>query len=154
MADFAKLTRAYARVADFATVYIAEAHPSDEWALPHAEGTPSVRQPRGTEERVELARCFAQTVRRGEAKAAGRAGDDAGADADGEGGSAVVGIGAGALLVDTLTNEASLKYAAWPERLYIIVDDVIVYKGGPGPFGYVLEHVQKWLAEKFPGEAA
>ncbi len=152
MAEFAKITRTYARVADFATVYIAEAHPSDEWALPDAIDTPSVRQPRTTEERVELARCFAQTVRRGEAKAAGRAAEE---DGDGKGAAAsVVGIGAGALLVDTLSNEANTKYAAWPERLYVIVDDVIVYKGGPGPFGYVLSDVQKWLADRFPGEVA
>ena len=113
--------RDFGAKADFLTIYVSEAHASDEWALPDAEGAgdliPSgVLQPRSLAARCELARQFAER-------------------------NPVV----GRLVVDTMTNEASERYAAWPERLYVIVDGVVVYKGGPGPFGYVLADVRSWL---------
>jgi hypothetical protein len=112
----------YKGEADFLTVYIEEAHPADAWALPDAKETPTVRQPRSTDERRELAKCFA-----------GR----------------FASLGLGSVVVDTIEGEAEAKYAAWPERLYIIVDGVVVYKGGPGPFGYVLNDVEEWLVARF-----
>ncbi len=107
--------------ADFLTVYISEAHASDEWALPDAEGAgeliPSgIVQPRSLDARAALARCFASRF-----------------------------PGVGRLVVDSIDNSANRAYAAWPERLYIIVDGVVVFKSGPGPFGYVLDDVRKWL---------
>ncbi len=53
------------------------------------------------------------------------------------------------LLVDPLDNQANRLYAGWPERLYIIENGVIRYKGGPGPFDYHPEEVERWLAERF-----
>ena len=44
-----------------------------------------------------------------------------------------------------MADEANARYAAWPERLYVVVDGVVAYKGGPGPFGYVLDDVRTWL---------
>jgi hypothetical protein len=41
--------------------------------------------------------------------------------------------------------QANARYAAWPERLYVVVDGVVAYKGGPGPCGYVLDDVRTWL---------
>ncbi len=115
-------------------MYIEEAHPADAWALPvDAEVVPAVAQPRNVDERRELAKCFA-------AKFADN------------------GVDPGPLVVDTFGADAAAPaYAAWPERLYIIVDDVIVYKGGPGPFGYLLPEVKTWLEAAFgprPGPAA
>jgi type I thyroxine 5'-deiodinase len=109
--------------ADFLTVYISEAHASDEWALPDAEGAgeliPSgIVQPRSLDARAALARCFASRF-----------------------------PGVGRLVVDSIDNSANRAYAAWPERLYIIVDGVVVFKSGPGPFGYVLDDVRKWLEQ-------
>jgi hypothetical protein len=106
--------------ADFATIYIAEAHASDEWALPHARGAgdaipEGIVQPRSLAARCALARLF------GRRHAVGR------------------------LFVDTMTDEANARYAAWPERLFVVVDGVVAYKGGPGPFGYVLADVRAWL---------
>ncbi len=54
------------------------------------------------------------------------------------------------LLVDPLENQANWIYAGWPERLYIIEDGVIRYKGGTGPFNYHPEEVEAWLASRFP----
>ncbi|CAL4135788.1 unnamed protein product [Meganyctiphanes norvegica] len=49
------------------------------------------------------------------------------------------------VLVDSLGNKANLMYGARPERLFIVIDGVIVYKGGEGPYGYKIAEVQKWL---------
>ena len=37
------------------------------------------------------------------------------------------------------------SYAAWPERLYIVRNKTIVYKGGTGPSGYKLDEVEQYL---------
>ena len=107
--------------ADFATIYISEAHAADEWALPHARGAgqaipEGIVQPRSLAARCALAREFARSYSE-----------------------------VGRLLVDTMADEANARYAAWPERLYVVVDGVVAYKGGPGPFGYVLDDVRTWL---------
>ena len=49
------------------------------------------------------------------------------------------------ILVDTMDNEATEAYGAYPERLFIIQDRKIVYEGGTGPYNYKLGEVKKWL---------
>ncbi|CAH3038451.1 unnamed protein product [Porites evermanni] len=49
------------------------------------------------------------------------------------------------ILVDTMDNEATEAYGAYPERLFIIQDRKIVYEGGTGPYNYKLWEVKKWL---------
>ncbi|XP_071546182.1 type I iodothyronine deiodinase-like [Panulirus ornatus] len=49
------------------------------------------------------------------------------------------------VLVDQLDDRASRHYAAFPERLYIVQDGVVLYQGGRGPFGYKLEEVDDFL---------
>lgn len=42
-----------------------------------------------------------------------------------------------ATLVDDMDNSTDLAYAALPDRLYLIgADGRVVYKSGPGPFGF------------------
>ncbi len=51
--------------------------------------------------------------------------------------------------VDDMDNAADARYAAWPERLYVIDEHGrIAYKGGMGPFDYHPEQVRAWLAER------
>lgn len=100
-------------------MYIAEAHPTDGWAI---IGNIEVANHKNLEERFEAAQRMI----------------------DLEPQSCPV-------LIDPLTDETSKAYAGLPERLYIILDGVIVYKGGPGPFGYKLREVEDWL-KKFKGE--
>eukprot|EP00058_Branchiostoma_floridae_P017043 XP_002602531.1 hypothetical protein BRAFLDRAFT_93836 [Branchiostoma floridae] len=54
----------------------------------------------------------------------------------------------GPLLVDTMDDVANRKYGAWPERLYILLDGRVMYKGMPGPQGYHVHQVRDWL-EKY-----
>lgn len=51
----------------------------------------------------------------------------------------------GELAVDSLQNDGPKVYASLPERLYVILDGVIVYKGGMGPQMYKPEEVVAWL---------
>ena len=51
------------------------------------------------------------------------------------------------ILVDTMDNEATQAYGAYPERLFIVQDRKIVYEGGTGPHNYKLGEVKKWLEE-------
>ena len=51
------------------------------------------------------------------------------------------------VLVDTMDNEATQAYGAYPERLFIVQDRKIVYEGGTGPYNYKLWEVKKWLEE-------
>ena len=51
----------------------------------------------------------------------------------------------GTCLIDTMESNAERLYGALPERLYIVLDGVIVYAGGRGPFGYKVDEVKDWL---------
>lgn len=49
------------------------------------------------------------------------------------------------IVVDTMDNLATRKYAALPERFYILLEGHILYKGGPGPWSYNPEEVRAVL---------
>ncbi len=51
----------------------------------------------------------------------------------------------GKLYIDSMRNEAETVYGSHPERLYIVLDGVVVYAGKPGPFGYHPAEVRAWL---------
>jgi hypothetical protein len=101
------------------TVYIKEAHPTDEWQMSsnEKEGV-CYPQPKSLEDRVAIARNFV--------------------DAFGY---------SLPMYVDDVTNAADELYAGWPERLYVIDEQgKIAYKGKTGPFGYEPDEVEEWFA--------
>ena len=49
------------------------------------------------------------------------------------------------ILVDDMTNEANIAFAALPERLYIVYNGKVVFVGGQGPFNYSLDDMKKSL---------
>ena len=49
------------------------------------------------------------------------------------------------IAVDTLEDEALVSYAAFPDRLYIVLDGRVTYEGQIGPWGYDLEEIRNWL---------
>lgn len=53
------------------------------------------------------------------------------------------------VMVDRMDNEANKLYGALYERLYIILDSVVVYEGKRGPMGYKIEEVHEWLNNYF-----
>ncbi|KAK7798637.1 hypothetical protein U0070_002728, partial [Myodes glareolus] len=49
------------------------------------------------------------------------------------------------VVVDTMQNQSSQLYAALPERLYVVQEGRICYKGKPGPWNYNPEEVRTVL---------
>jgi len=88
--------------ADFVTVYIREAHPTDEWQMnSNVDEGVCYAQPRNFEQRVTIANDFVHRFHY---------------DIP--------------LLVDGMDNRADSLYAGWPERFYIVeTDGRIAYKG-------------------------
>ena len=104
------------------TVYVREAHPTDEWQMKsNVKDEVCYAQPKTLEQRVAIAKDFTARYKF----------------------SLPFGI-------DDMSNAADTAYAAWPERLYIIDETGhIVYRGGMGPFHYKPAEVREWLAAKY-----
>ena len=102
---------------DLLTVYIREAHPKDKWRWSGDSVSCSIRDPRTTDERLQIARQFAEEYS----------------------------INPDEIVIDTLNNNMEKLYKGWPERLYVIHNSKIVYAGAPGPFGYIPEEVDRFL---------
>ena len=101
-------------------VYIAEAHPVDEWQMDsnETEGI-CIRQHTTFEERLAAARLCAERL-----------------------GLTIP------TLVDSMDDRASELFAAWPERIYIAgTDGRIAFKGGPGPDEFRPEAAEAALRE-------
>ena len=110
-------------VARFLTVYIEEAHARDEWYLPDVQDAATKRN---------ISSHLSIADRRA---AATRFVADTGFPVE--------------LVCDSMDGHMVDRYRGHPERLYIIQDGVIVYKGKPGPFGYNLPEVKQWLADRY-----
>lgn len=109
---------------DFLTIYIREAHPTDEWQMESNEKNKDdvcYVQPKTLGQRIAIANDFTRRFR------------------------FPLPFG-----IDEMTNAANDAYAAWPERLYIIDESGrISYKGGNGPFKYDPKEVRAWLAQRY-----
>jgi Iodothyronine deiodinase len=109
---------------NFLTIYIREAHPTDEWAMKsNAKDKDNVcyAQPKSLADRVAIANDFTQRFKYPVPFA-----------------------------IDEMSDAANNAYAAWPERLYIIDENGrIAYKGGNGPFKYDPKEVRAWLAARY-----
>lgn len=127
MAEVEELRKKYRNEAEFAIVYIKEAHPGDEWQVDsNTEGDIVYNQPNTFEARMDLAKTFIDKM-----------------DVE------------TLTLVDDIQNTAMACYAAWPERFYVIdTDGTIAYKGDMGPFGFKPEEVESYLEERLAGRGA
>lgn len=110
--------------ADFLTIYIREAHPTDEWRMASNEKDKDdvcYVQPKTLDQRIAIANDFTKRFK------------------------FPLPFG-----VDEMNNAANDAYAAWPERLYVINESGhISYKGGNGPFKYDPKELRAWLAARF-----
>jgi len=122
--DIVKLYDDYKDHADFLTIYVREAHPTDEWQMKsNAKDKDNVcyAQPKTLAQRVAIATDFTQRF------------------------NYPLPFG-----IDQMSNAANDAYAAWPERLYIIDErGRVAYKGGNGPFKYNPQEVRDWLAARY-----
>ena len=53
------------------------------------------------------------------------------------------------IVVDNITNDANLQYGGLYERLYIVLNDIIVYEGERGPMGYRVEDIEEWFEKNY-----
>ena len=111
---------------DFVTVYIKEAHPTDEWQVPANEADDvCYAQPRTLADRLAIAKDFTERF-----------------------------TWTLPMVVDPMDNPAEQAYAAWPERLYVVgADGRIACKGAMGPAGFDPEEVEAWLLANVPRSA-
>lgn len=120
LAAFARTVDSHRGLADFALVYVAEAHPTDGWDVGSKY---RLRAHRSADERLAAAR-----ILRRDAAAAGVAESDV------------------KLLVDGLDDEVAAAFGALPERLAIVQHGRLVWLGGCGPMDYSVPALTAELA--------
>ena len=109
----------------FFVIYIREAHPTDEWLVESNEHDHVLyTQPTTLEERTEVASACALRL------------------------DLTI-----PMLIDDLDDSTDRQYYALPDRLYLVGrDGHIVYRGLPGPFGFIVAELEKaiegYLAEE------
>lgn len=122
MGDIIQIYNDYKDHVDFLTVYVREAHPTDEWQMKsNVKEDVCYAQPKTLEQRVAIAKDFTARFK------------------------FPLPFG-----IDDMSNAADNAYAAWPERLYVIDETGhVAYRGGIGPFNYKPAEVRDWLAAKY-----
>lgn len=111
---------------NFLTIYIIEAHPTDGWQIEINEKTfVQYVQPKILDERLFIANQFLKDPLLGSHSRAVP------------------------VYVDGLDNSLELAFEARPERLYVVEDGRIGFRGGIGPYQYSLSAVRQWLIERF-----
>jgi len=106
-------------VGRFLTIYIQEAHAKNGWYLAKS-GCPAIMDHLTLTDRIDAAKLFVKNLNFPIET-----------------------------VVDSLKDEANIQYRAWPERLYIVMNGAIVYRGGFGPFDYKLAEVMAWFDERY-----
>ena len=51
----------------------------------------------------------------------------------------------GTFVIDNLENALEKAYNAFPDRIYVVKNGKIVFKGGQGPFKCVPEKLKQWF---------
>ena len=122
MGDVVQIYEDYKERADFLTVYVREAHPTDEWQMKsNLKDDVCYAQPKTLEQRVTIANDFVKRF------------------------NFTLPFG-----IDDMSNAANDAYAAWPERIYIIDESGrIAYRSGIGPFNYKPQEAREWLAARY-----
>jgi len=104
------MQREYAEVADFAIIYVEEAHPTDGWL--YGQVTHFTKQPVTLAQRSTMAQLLADKLKDLQASPSI------------------------SLCVDRMDNAVSCAFGAIPERLAIMKGGKLQWLGGAGPSGY------------------
>jgi len=127
LGKFGSLRQNFSKVADFVTIYIAEAHPADRGHFKAgADG--------GQFGQIDTA---THTSLQDRINAALKLKEKAASFLEGC-----------PIMVDPMDDRANKAFAALPERIYVVLDGRIAYQGGLGPFDYKIEEVEKYLAKR------
>eukprot|EP01052_Picozoa_sp_SAG31_P004592 SAG31_NODE_191_length_20809_cov_64.613761_14_plen_157_part_00 len=150
--ELEKLYAKYKPVADFVTIYISEAHASDEWTLrstanQELEGKWDVPVAKTLGAKLNLAKDWVSWLK----PAMEYYVDLLGTSTE----TAQICCSFELLLVPTaVVADDNLRkaYGAWPERLVVVEGGYVKYYGDQGPWGYKVEEVADWLAQRFPAD--
>ena len=114
------MSHTYGDQVRFYVVYIREAHPTDGWQVPDNEQEAVLfKAPKTRDEREEIASACVLHLK--------------------------LSI---PTLLDDMTDEVDLKYAALPDRLYLIgADGRIVYRSETGPWGFKPDELEEAIKE-------
>mmetsp|Transcript_12592 Transcript_12592/g.50371 ORF Transcript_12592/g.50371 Transcript_12592/m.50371 type:complete len:126 (+) Transcript_12592:367-744(+) len=105
-------------------VYIKEAHPTDGWKVEENDSLGiCYLQPRSLAARTKVAKQFIADL-------------------------AV----SSTFVVDGMDDAAMHAFAALPERIFVVEDGKVAYRGGLGPFQYSVNDLARWLSERFGEE--
>jgi thyroxine 5-deiodinase len=118
LSSFVDLAKRFERHADFAVVYLEEAHPTDGWMYDSVEL--KVAQHTSIDARMKCSEVMRSKL------------DEAGA----------VEI---PLYVDTMANSAAAAFGALPERLVVTVNGKVAFIGGKGPMDYSVDKAEEAL---------
>lgn len=118
LVKFGIMRQNFCELADFVTVYIAEAHPAEKQHLTH---NLRVGTHKSLEDRIAAAQ-----------KLADMAGHHLGPN----------------IMVDPMDDRTNHAYSALPERLYVVLDGKVVFEGGMGPFHYRIDLVEEFLSKR------
>jgi len=121
LGKFGELRQNFSDVADFVTIYIAEAHPAERghFRVGGDGGNYDIDTHNNIADRLNAAETLQQ-----------------------EAGDALEGC---KILVDPMDDRSNKAYASLPERLYVVQDGQVVYQGGLGPFDYRIGDVENFL---------
>ncbi len=125
-----KLARRYNGRANFAMVYVREAHPTDGWAMESNDRVGvTVAQPKSYDERIKSAELCTGRLKLGLP-----------------------------VLVDTIDDAVGGRYSGMPGRFYVLDGKGrVAYKSGRGPFGFKPAELEQslilLLQEDFPGSS-
>jgi len=116
---FGTLRQNFSDLADFVTIYIAEAHPAERG---HFTDNYDIDTHKHMGDRLRAA----ETLRE-------KAGEH---------------LAGCTILVDPMDDRANLAFAALPERLYVVREGRVVFEGGMGPFDYKIGKVEEFLKKE------
>ena len=51
------------------------------------------------------------------------------------------------MYIDPLDDKINKAFGAFPERLYVILDDIMMFQSPMGPFGHSLPKLEAWLSK-------
>jgi len=118
LGKFGALCENFSQQAEFVTIYIVEAHASERG---HFVGNYDIKTHQTMEERLEAV----QTLQN---------------EADGA-------LDKCTIVVDHMDDLACQAYSAFPERLFVVLDGMVVYVGGIGPWDYKVDEVEQILTK-------
>lgn len=127
MNSFLKLARSHHQLnspIDFLIIYIKEAHASDGWKFDGSQYS-FIANHRHIQDRIDAVRSLVELAKIDREDHV-------------------------SLSCDTIDDHTNHLFRGWPERLYVIDEQKILYQGGNGPIGYSIPSLEFFLRSNLP----